>query len=587
VTKCCFEFQADEWDEPLSGQTERLPAEWACPHSALDSRDYCAFHAADVSPSIVRDAFHAALVDGTAETNAFVGATLPDLELASEEINVQAPLDFRAVTFTDTFDLEDTRFHGPVRFEGSHFCERLELDDTRFEDEVTFYGCRFDGVVEGNGTTFEQNAYFIGAEFSYSLLLKSRTRFEGDVFFTGTTFQSAAEISNAIIDGQAFFREVEFHGRTCFDRSVFYDDARFAGATFSGSLSIEHAHVHGVLQFGGTGINRHYDAATFACPLTIEHTDCERSAYFVECTFEDEVNLIKSTFNGTVDLSRSTFSDTLDLTRSTITDITLTPQERTGSVFVDGTQTIIHAGHVCTPSAGALFCHFEQATIGPVEFTTGRSTENDSPQLDLSWVRFIETTFSGFQFTRYRQCLEPDWQLHKFAIPAPIDDSELPPISKEVTYMRAKSGSNEIGDNRAAGAFFKQEMRARGARHKQQLLTTPSLARGYQYIGNRAFWLSSNYAESPQRVLGNSLALIAVFAVVYAGGFHARGFPVPYDAPVLGYVLLSGESFVTLVHSPAARIPTAGLRAVSIFEAFLGAFAIALFLFTLTRAVHR
>lgn len=587
MNKCSFTFQRDGWTEPVTGRTKRLPTEWTCPHEALDSEEYCPFHSTNVSASTVRAAFHAALNDETTQTNAFIGATLPDLGLSGNTVTTDTPLDLRAITFTENLDLEDTRFQTRTRFEGSHFRGRLELDDTRFEREVTFYGCSFDGVVEGNGTTFEQDAYFIGADFSYSLLLTSNTTFDEDVFFTGTTFQSAADLSNATINGQAFFRDVAFQGRTAFDRAIFHDDARFADATFTGTLSFEHADIHGVLQFGSEGINQHYDAATFTCPLVLKHTYCESGAYFVDCTFDTDIRLIKSEFGDTVDLSGTTLSETLDLTRSTFADLTLTPHEVTGQLLTDGVETTIHTGHIQHPTEGELFCHFEQATIGPIKLVTDDSPKEDSRQLDLSWVRFVDTTFSGFDFTRYRHCLEPDWQLHQWTTEEPIDGLELSPLEKELTYMRAKSGADDIGDNRAAGQFFKQEMRARGARHKQHLTDNP-LRAGYRYAGNQFFRLSSNYAESPQRVLGSSLALISFFAIIYGIGFQTGGFPAPYvESSPIGYLLLSGESFVTLVHNPAATIPTAGLRAVAILEGFLGAFAIALFLFTLTRAVHR
>lgn len=80
----------------------------------------------------------------------------------------------------------------------------------------------------------------------------------------------------------------------------------------------------------------------------------------------------------------------------------------------------------------------------------------------------------------------------------------------------------------------------------------------------------------------------SVFVVLYAIGFQLGTHPAPYtNTPGIGYFLLSGESFVSLIHSPAATLPSTPLRALAIFEGFTGAFTIAFFLFTLTRAVHR
>jgi hypothetical protein len=131
-------------------------------------------------------------------------------------------------------------------------------------------------------------------------------------------------------------------------------------------------------------------------------------------------------------------------------------------------------------------------------------------------------------------------------------------------------------------------MWARGTRHKHRLNENSSVRAAGRYLGNRAFWLTTNYTESPLRVLLTSAATILVFAALFALGFTAGNHPEPYaDAAFGGYLLLSSESFVTLIHSPTATIPSTPLRALAILEGFTGAFTIALFLFTLTRAVHR
>ncbi len=588
VAACSYTFEKTEWEAPVEGHEKRLPESWTCPHESTTDSEYCPFHASDASPDDVRAAFQTALATQDEDTNSFIGATLPDLGLANEYIDTTAPIDLRAVTFTESLNLEDSRFDVPIRFEGSRFQKRLELDDTLFSREVSFYGTSFNGVVEGNGTRFEQKTSFIGAEFSYSLLLTSNTVFADDVFFTGATFQSAADFNNATMSGQAFFRDVAFHGRTSFDRAVFRDDARFAAATFTGSVSFEHAHSHGVLQFGATGINQRFDAATFDCPLALEHTTCERSVYFVDCTFTAPTTLTKSTFEDTVDLSGTTLNDGLDISRSEFTDLILIPTQVDESFLLTGDGTTLAAGVIQQPPTGGLFCTFEQATIGDIEFRATASTDDSTSRLDLSQVRFIDTTFDGFDFTSYRTGLKKAWTLDQFDTANPFEEADRKPVKRELTFMRAKSGANDIGDNRAASRFFTKEMRARGDRHKQNMHANHSIRAAGRYLGNQAFRYSSNYAENPVRVLGLSVLTIGVFAVLYAIGFQLGNHPTPYTNTLgIGYLLLSGESFVSLVHSPAATLPSTPLRALAIFEGFTGAFTIAFFLFTLTRAVHR
>lgn len=588
MTRCTYEFHLEEWDAPVKERTKRLPDEWACPHEALDGSEYCPFHAEDAASTAIREAFSSALADDDIRTNSFIGATLPDLGLSGKYVTAGSPIDLRAVTFTETLNFEDSQFADRVRFEGARFNGRLELDDTRFAEEVSFYGCGFRGVVEGKGTTFERSAYFIGADFSYSLLLRSNTTFEDDLFFTGATFQSAADFRNATIEGQVFFRDVEFRGRTCFDRADIEDDARFAGAVFSGTLSFEHVHIQGVCQFGNEGVNREYDAASFSCPLIFEHAHCDGNVYFVGCMFDEDIELVKSDFKGSVDLGDTVFGGDVSLSRSNFHNLTVTPRSVEGQGLIRSIETTIDAGIIGQPTDGEQFSHFEQATIGSVEFVGEPVGDETSPRQDLSRTRFIDTRFTDFEFTSYRPGLEDDWELHRFDVENSFDSQPLSATERERTYMRAKSGADHVGDNRLAGMFFVKEMRARGKRHKEHLVTDRSIRDGYRYLGNLSFRMMSNYAESPQRVLGASIVTIGLFAACFTIGFQLSGLNHPYPtSPWLGYILLSGESFVTLVHNPAASIPSVLLRTIAILEGFIGTFTIALFLFSLTRAVHR
>jgi hypothetical protein len=250
---------------------------------------------------------------------------------------------------------------------------------------------------------------------------------------------------------------------------------------------------------------------------------------------------------------------------------------------VECVETELGKGIVKQPTVGGLYCHFERATVGRVVFHDD-SVANKESLLSLQRVRFIDTTFDGFDFTGYRRQLERGTSLVEFDDSTSVNQLILDPITCERTYQRVKSGANDIGDDRVAGMFFVDEMKARGERHREDETVLGSL----RFIGNYAFRLTSKYAESPARVFGTSIIVVVGFALVYAAGFGTAGLVPPYpNSPFDGYLLLSAESFVTLVHSPAATVPSWALRLFAAFEGFLGAFTIALFLFTLTRAVHR
>jgi hypothetical protein len=567
----------------VNDAVERIPEHWSCPHEVIGDGELCPFHDDDADPETVRDAFDRALTDGRDETNSFVGAKLPDLWIDDEYLRGDTPLDLRAVTFTETLNLEDTRFAVPVRFEGARFEGRLELDDTEFRESVTFYGCRFEQVVEGKGTTFGGEAYFLDTSFRYSFQLKTNVTFEGDAFFTRADIESNLLLENTTFEKQAFFHNIGVDGRASFDRTTFDDDARFAGAEFGGPVSLEHAECRGVLQFGGRGIDRRYDPAIFHGRVTLEHVECHDSVYFVGCEIQQLCELTKSRFDETVDLSETALVGSLNLSRSRISELHLTPAHTVDHLLVECVETELREGSVEQPTTGALFCHFERATVGRVEFYGDSTVDAESP-LSLHRVRFVDTTFEGFDFTGYRRELEEDGDLVAFDDSVSVDSLELDPTIRERTYQRAKSGANDIGDDRVAGSFFVDEMKARGERHREDVTVSGSL----RFLGNQAFRITSKYAESPARVVLTAILVIVAFALVYAVGFSSAGLTPPYpNAPLEGYLLLSAESFVTLVHTPAATVASWPVRLLAASEGFLGAFLIAYFLFTLTRAVHR
>jgi hypothetical protein len=105
-----------------------------------------------------------------------------------------------------------------------------------------------------------------------------------------------------------------------------------------------------------------------------------------------------------------------------------------------------------------------------------------------------------------------------------------------------------------------------------------------RYDANRIFDVIAVYGESATRVIGVLISIVLIYGIWY----NTFGGRLDLDAPFLfNYVLLSLESFTGLVHSGGARIDDWVVRLAAASEAFVGAFFIALFLFTLTRSVYR
>jgi hypothetical protein len=211
-------------------------------------------------------------------------------------------------------------------------------------------------------------------------------------------------------------------------------------------------------------------------------------------------------------------------------------------------------------------------------------------------IRINNTSFDGFDFSNHRNELTAcDWNIHT---PAESGDKNTNRYNSdlETTYLKAKNGANEVGDSRAASEFFQKEMfynrRQKGehALDSNENGLTRVRAAGL-WIANWFLGLISGYGEKPWRVIGTSVFVVAIFAV---------GFTIwPNSESNLSYsnlvenLTLSIGSFVSLVLNGGTLLNTdtrsigslVGLTAG--IEAFIGAFLIALFVFTLTRSMRR
>jgi uncharacterized protein YjbI with pentapeptide repeats len=204
---------------------------------------------------------------------------------------------------------------------------------------------------------------------------------------------------------------------------------------------------------------------------------------------------------------------------------------------------------------------------------------------------------------------------------APFPSEELvgTPDQLESTYVKAKRGAKQQGDQVAAGQFF---IRERKFAREQQWRRVVGSAEGEMtgdeqsrirrtihritngvtnglgavrhspvamknWVGNFLLWLGTGYGEKPQRVLAAAVLVISGFAITY-GLLHDPSNPLPYETPGIKYVVLSIGSFVTVFPPGDAQGSLSTWMNLLIeIEGFLGVCFAALFVFTLTRSVQR
>jgi uncharacterized protein YjbI with pentapeptide repeats len=499
----------------------------------------------------------------------------------------------------------------------------VDLDET----EVDRGHCEFLTAHDARGhhATFDvvdfDNATFGELDFYYADFNEAdfRNVAATDAVFKGTTFDGAYfngsefEIANWIsadVDsghfGEMRFEQASFHrasfGSGRFDETYFglanFEDASFEWADFSGA-TLEQG-VFRAAEFGAVEFDR---------------VDCAGALNLKEIDVDEKIDIMP------------------------VSDLPPTDS------LVDLTESDLNAGELAQPEDGRTIYDLEDATVGDITFAGA----DDDVELVRN-VHFLRTRFEGFDFRdsddidlkrvkynlhemfdgavrlgallrRYGLVLAraketEDWprpSTHRSAVVAwDISSNEYRDLRTRVqdrldsesartdtaptfgdasaadieyTYLLAKNGANAIHDNESSAEFFVREMEARYRRHAELAASADDLgsALGHRFdqAKNLILGASAGYGESPSRVILTSGSIVCVFWLVFNG--LAPGL---YDSQ-LDYLALSIGSFVTLIIGGIGEVPNSGIRLLSQFEAFVGAFLIAMFVFTLTRAIHR
>lgn len=411
---------------------------------------------------------------------------------------------------------------------------------------------------------------------------------EGEFDMSGATVpESMFSMRFATVHGDASFREARF-GETAtfvgagfrqnvsFYRTAFDSKARFTRARFGGTA---------VGSVGGSTDSRRY--ATFA------KATFDRSANFHGAWFDATGNFDEVTVTGPATFVDTEFHDDVHLRAARFADVRIAPDSTAVPLGMERTE--LGGGHLDLTDTRV---DLTDGTLGAVELVG-----DDEPTPRLDRIRLLGTEFDGFEFANHRDAFGAvSWRIHGYdrdgSARATLgrwlglwtDEREratgLAPI--ESTYLHAKRSATAAGDSRAAGEFFRREMAYRRLGHGYRLRSLPNPAgwRGlWRWLGNTTMGLTTGYGERPSRVFLSS----GVLCLGFAGLFAFVLAPNPEAVPFSEFLLFSFQSFISFVVG-TPQVPgteSFGLRAASAAEGFLGAFFVALFVFTLTRSVHR
>lgn len=170
------------------------------------------------------------------------------------------------------------------------------------------------------------------------------------------------------------------------------------------------------------------------------------------------------------------------------------------------------------------------------------------------------------------------------------DDNPLRRLEAlETTYAKAKNGATQVGDDAVAGEFLREETYMRQVITASALFSPASSDRGrrnalFGWLEMSSLQVASGYGERPLQVVWSSLVVVFLFGW---GLLPLVGQLVGEQASLLTWLTLSAGSFVSLFTSSPAVGKDHWIQLIAQLEGFIGALLIALFVFTLTRAIHR
>jgi len=200
------------------------------------------------------------------------------------------------------YDFDSFIFIGDINFKKDlniNIFKNADFDGAFFKGDARFEGVTFEGDAGFDRVTFEGDAGFDRVTFEENSEF-NKANFKRDNRFEGTSFR-----------GDAFFQEVIFEGDADFDGAFFKGDARFEGATFKGGADFKGTTFKGGADFKGTTFKggANFVEVTFWGKADFVEVDFWRNADFRETTFKGYAYFGGTTFGGYAYFQQATFGE--------------------------------------------------------------------------------------------------------------------------------------------------------------------------------------------------------------------------------------------------------------------------------------
>ncbi len=509
------------------------------------------------------------------------------------DVDVQGNFDFQKSTVRRQVDIEELKVKGRIYHHRSQFSASFSWDSITCGSSIKVADVQFHDNLSVESLSTEGSFGLVNSRFDGDVVLK--TVFADRVKLTDSVFRGNCTATDFIVQGGPFnFRDSVFEGectlteirtvdRILGDRGRFLanlalrDSRANVGVSMRGSVFTEEIQLEDIetpeakaidIDFAQARIDSGritnssgplYDIDFTASSLGDVYFESDDDSIFDHLIFHN------TDFVG-FDFSRyrATLSEEAWTLHNQAIESEIPPANRPESRSKWHDKLVWSIFRPIVPTLKTWQAGREIASREPDSAPDDALTEEDEEQSgDKSKSGVVEenpeigdeTTFSG---------------------PATKSDVE----SLETTYLKAKSGADQVGAKNISSEYFLREM------HYRQLLHAIDLHRGQlrglgRWVGNTTMRLTAGYGERPLRVVFSALAAILLFALVY---LRSGSEVVDGAADALS---VSGGAFVTLIFDQTPQLALSNLQLIAMIEGFFGAMFVALLVFTLTRSIHR
>jgi hypothetical protein len=621
---CEFVLEKADWEH--KHPTDVISDEWHCPYESESNSEYCLIHQPIDKKNKNR-------VEEWVRT---LLAENPDQDLFPlfggkfEELDVGSLIPKNSVKYTALL-FQNCEFYGGIALSRSEL--RVTVD---FTGSIFFEDFRINDLILRGDLILDDTRFYSG-DADDPCLIVFNSELDGDVSFEGSIFHSPIHMTesslkddfsakSAIFCSMATFQMCEFHNEAIFSRAKFTDDlseycASFYDSQFMGQVSLMKS------KFFGSS--------------TWQDAEFESDLLFTHSSFDDTLHLHRIDVQGNLSLSNTELPSLIDLNNTHIAEIQLSRVEvpSTGT-RINFLESHIAKGKLLQPNAGKLYSDFSGGEIGDVKFSPDRSlsllnpfehifTDNKINDNPFKFSRFFKTRFSGFQFGDYDAYFEDlDWTIHEirgkdltqvsyeFQIERGDEKEETIEVGGEVmkpsalasTYLSAKNGAADVGDEVASSRFFIKEMEYRRKYYWRKLIDSTqngsisgrifaTLNWGSRWLIN-IIWKMFGYGEKVWLISVYILFVIMTSGLIYPaiGGIEINNQVLDYSKGSIskfgyGEILVQSLYFSLTTFTAFGYgdyLPNGELsQSLAIFESLSGIFLIPLLIFTLGRKVSR